>query len=171
MTRSDEFTLVLRDWSETFMRRSMHDFIQFSKESGLSMAQMSTLFHLHHCSKCGVSDVGELLGVTNAAASQMIDRLVQNGLIERTEDPIDRRAKQLRLTEHGHSIVRESIEVRRRWMEKLTDALSVEEQQSIIVALTNLTDAARNLEPSDNHTLVNKQNKLHKESVLTEVGP
>lgn len=167
MTRSDEFSLVLRDWSETFMRRSMHDFVQFSKESGLSMAQMNTLFHLHHCSKCGVSEVGELLGVTNAAASQMIDRLVQNGLIKRTEDPNDRRAKQLRLTENGRSIVRESIEVRRRWMEKLTDALSVEEQRSIIAALTNLTDAARNLEPADNLGLENIQNKAHKESIPT----
>jgi DNA-binding MarR family transcriptional regulator len=150
MTRSNEFTLVLRDWTETFMRRSMHDFIRFSKDSGLSMAQMSALFHLHHGSRCGVSGIGDLLGVTNAAASQMIDRLVQHGLIERTEDPVDRRAKQLRLTERGRFIVRESIEVRRRWMERLIDALTGEEQSSIINALTILTNAARNLEPGKN---------------------
>jgi len=71
-------------------------------------------------------------------------------LIERTEDPIDRRAKQLRLTDRGRSIVRESIEVRRRWMEKLTDALTIEEQSSIINALTILTNAARDLEPGKN---------------------
>jgi DNA-binding MarR family transcriptional regulator len=150
MTRSDKFSLVLRNWSEIFMRRSMHDFIQFSKDSGLSMTQMTTLFHLYHGSRCGVSNIGDLLGVTNAAASQMIDRLVQHGLIERTEDPIDRRAKQLRLTHRGRSIVRECIEVRRRWMEKLTDALTKEEQSSIINALTILTNAARDLEPGKN---------------------
>ena len=150
MTRSDKFSLVLRNWSEIFMRRSMHDFIQFSKDSGLSMTQMTALFHLHHGSSCGVSNIGDLLGVTNAAASQMIDRLVQHGLIERTEDPIDRRAKQLRLTDRGRSIVRECIEVRRRWMEKLTDALTKEEQSSIINALTILTNAARDLEPGKN---------------------
>jgi DNA-binding MarR family transcriptional regulator len=150
MTRSDKFSLVLRNWSEIFMRRSMHEFIQFSKDSGLSMTQMTTLFHLHHCSRCGVSNIGDLLGVTNAAASQMIDRLVQHELIERTEDPKDRRAKRLRLTDRGRSIVRESIEVRRRWMEKLTDALTKEEQSSIINALTILTNAARDLEPGKN---------------------
>jgi DNA-binding MarR family transcriptional regulator len=166
MTRSDEFTLVLRDWSETFMRRSMHDFIQFSKDSGISMTQMSALFHLHHGSKCGVSDIGELLGVTNAAASQMIDRLVQNGLIERTEDPDDRRAKQLRLTERGRSIVRESIEVRRRWMERLTDALSIEEQSSIINALTILTNAALDLDPGNNQS-----KKMEKFDTLEEKLP
>jgi DNA-binding MarR family transcriptional regulator len=167
MTKSDELTLVLRDWSETFMRRSMHDFIQFSKDSGLSVAQMNTLFHLHHGSKCGVSDIGELLGVTNAAASQMIDRLVQNGFIERSEDPIDRRAKQLRLTERGHTIVRESIEVRRRWLEDLTDALSEDEQQSIVAALTVLTDAARYMEPINTQTKKERLNKVVDESVPT----
>ena len=149
MTISEEFSQVLHDWTETFMHRSMHDFIQLRKESGLSMPQIRALFHLHHGSKCGVSDVGELLGVTNAAASQMIDRLVLKGYIERTEDPVDRRAKRLRLTAKGHSLVSESIEIRRRWMEKLTDALTLEEQKSIIAALTILTITARELKPGD----------------------
>jgi len=148
------------------MRRSMHDFIQFSKDSGLSIAQMSTLFHLHHGSRCGVSNIGDLLGVTNAAASQMIDRLVQHGLIERTEDPVDRRAKQLRLTDKGRSIVRESIEVRRRWMERLTDALSIEEQSSIINSLTILTNAALDLDPGNNQS-----EKMKKFDILEEKLP
>lgn len=146
MTISEEFSQVLHDWSETFMHRSMHDFIQLRKESGLSMPQIRAIFHLHHGSKCGVSDVGELLGVTNAAASQMIDRLVLKGYIERSEDPVDRRAKRLRLTKKGHSLVSESIDIRQRWMEKLTDALTIEEQKSIITALTILTVTAQELE-------------------------
>ncbi|MFC1922435.1 MarR family winged helix-turn-helix transcriptional regulator [Chloroflexota bacterium] len=150
MTIPDKFTLVLRDWSETFMRRSMRDFVQFSKDSGLTLPQMSTLFHLHHGSSCGVSDVGELLGVTNAAASQMVDRLVQYDLIERTEDPVDRRMKQLKLTNKGRAIVQESIEARKRWMAKLTNAITPDEQVSIITALTILTNAAHDLEPEIN---------------------
>jgi DNA-binding MarR family transcriptional regulator len=97
-----------------------------------------------------VSDVGELLGVTNAAASQMVDRLVQYEMIERSEDPVDRRVKQLKLTEKGRGIVQESIEARRRWMEKLTNALTHDEQISIITALTILTNAAHDLEPVNN---------------------
>ena len=89
---------------------------------------------------------GELLGVTNAAASQLVDRLVQNGLIERSEDPLDRRVKQLKLTTKGKEIIQESIEVRRRWMEQLTDELTQDEQESIITALTILTYAAENLD-------------------------
>jgi DNA-binding MarR family transcriptional regulator len=149
MTMSEQFNQVLRDWTETFMRRSMQDFVQFSKDSGLSMTQLHTLFRLHHAGICGVTDVGDHLGVTNAAASQMVDRLVQQGLIERAEDPSDRRVKQLSLTPKGLRLVLDSIEARRHWMEQLTDVLDADELEQIIRALTILTRTARYLEPAD----------------------
>jgi len=149
MTISEQFNQVLRDWSETFMRRSMHDFVQFSKASGLSMTQIHTLFRLHHAGMCGVTEVGDNLGVTHAAASQMVDRLVQQGLIERAEDPSDRRVKQLSLTSEGRRLVLDSIEARRHWMEQLTDFLDPEELEQIIQALTILTRTAHRLEPVD----------------------
>ena len=63
------------------------------EETGLSFSQINILMRLLHGGNTGVSEVGSQLGVTNAAASQAVDRLVQLGLIERTEDPDDRRAK------------------------------------------------------------------------------
>ena len=87
MTESSDFAQALHAWSRTFMRQSIHEMLHFSKGTGLSMPQVSTLFHLHRANECGVSNIGEHLGVTNAAASQMIDRLVQQGLIERIENP------------------------------------------------------------------------------------
>lgn len=150
MTSSTEFTQALRKWSETFMKHRIHDLIRFSKGAGISMPQLSALFHLHHGNECGVSNIGEHLGVTNAAASQMIDRLVQNGLVERTEDPTDRRVKQLKLTEKGTSLIQEGVELRRRWIEDLTNALTNEEQEKIIAALNTLTNTAKELEPSNN---------------------
>ena len=147
MSTEDQFIRVLRDWSEIFMHRSMHEIIQFRKESRLSMVQTSVLFHLYHGSSCGVSDIGEFLGVTNPAASQMIHRLVELDLVERTEEPDDRRAKQLELTTYGHAIVKESIDARRRWMEQLTNEFSSDEQKLIIQALRLLVNAARDLGP------------------------
>lgn len=164
MTKSAEFSHVLHSWSETFMRRSIHDLIRYSKESGLSMPQMSALFHLHHGNGCGVTNIGEHLGVTNAAASQMIDRLVQNGLIVRTEDPNDRRVKQLKLTEKGTSLVQEGIQVRRRWIEDLTSALTHQEQEAIIAALNILTNTAKDLEPSINKIQKEKQIDLKQDT-------
>lgn len=150
MSTEDQFIQVLRNWSEIFMRRSMHEIIHFSKESHLSLVQTSVLFHLHHGSSCGVSDIGDLLGVTNPAASQMVHRLVEMDLVERNEDPDDRRAKQLQLTPYGRSIIKESINARQRWMERLSNELSNEEQKLIIQTLELLVNAAQELGPSVN---------------------
>jgi DNA-binding MarR family transcriptional regulator len=104
---------------------------------------------LYYHASCDISDVGVHLGVTNAAASQMVDRLVQLGLLSRTEDLQDRRVKKLTLTPHGRSLIGDSIEARKRWMEKLTTSLTFEQQHSIINALTLLTETARKLEGPD----------------------
>ena len=137
------FTEVIRDWSEVFMQRSMHDFRRFMDETSLSFSQINILMRLVHGGNTGVSEVGSQLGVTNAAASQAVDRLVQLGLIERTEDPEDRRAKKLALTPKGRTLIEKGIEVRSQWVEGITVALTPEQQGMIISALTLLTAAAR----------------------------
>jgi DNA-binding MarR family transcriptional regulator len=147
MFSETQFSQVLREWAEVFMRRSMREFFLFSKDSGMSMSQLSTLMRLFHQGGCGVSDIGDQLGITNAAASQLIDKLVQQGLVQRSEGVPDRRMKHIALTEKGQALVHESIEVRRRWMEDLTIALSPEEQQAITKAFVILTRAALDIEP------------------------
>jgi DNA-binding MarR family transcriptional regulator len=143
MSPTKELTEVIREWSEVFMHRSMRDFKRFMDETNLSFSQMSVLMRLFHGSNCGVSEIGEQLGITNAAASQTVDRMVQLGLIERTEDPDDRRAKRLTLTQKGLTVMEKGIEARSQWVEGLTDALTPEQQNMIISALTLITEAAR----------------------------
>jgi DNA-binding MarR family transcriptional regulator len=143
---SDHFTNILRQWAEVFMHRSMRDFRKFTRESGLSMSQLNAMYHIHHCGACGVTDIGEQLGVTSAAASQLIDRLVQLDLLQRSEDPQDRRNKSLTLTAKGRALIGDSVEARRRWMQDLTAALTPDQQDAIIESLTVLTQAARRLE-------------------------
>jgi DNA-binding MarR family transcriptional regulator len=134
---------VIREWSEVFMQRSMREFKRFMDETGLSFSQINILMRLVHRGSTGVSEIGEQLGVTNAAASQAVDRLVGLGLIERTEDPEDRRAKRLALTQKGRTLIEQGVEARSKWIEGLTDALTPEQQNSIISALTLLTEAAQ----------------------------
>jgi DNA-binding MarR family transcriptional regulator len=143
---SDPFTEILRQWAEVFMHRSMRDFHRFTRESGLSMSQLNALFYIYHGGACGVSDIGERLGVTSAASSQLIDRLVLLDLLQRTEDPLDRRNKCLALTDKGRLLIAESIEARRRWLQDLTTTLTPDQQAAIAGALTTLTQAAQRLE-------------------------
>jgi len=68
---------------------------------------------------------------------------VQLGLIERTEDPEDRRAKRLELAKKGTALIEKGVEARSKWIEVITDALTPGQQNMIISALTLLTEAAR----------------------------
>ena len=143
MSTTKELTEIIREWSEVFMRRSGRDFKRFMDETGLSFSQLNVLMRLFHGGNSGVSEIGEQMGVTSAAASQAIDRLVLQDLIERTEDPKDRRAKRLALTPKGRTLIERGIEARSQWVEGLTEALTPEQQSMTISALTLLTEAAR----------------------------
>ena len=143
MPTTKALTEVIREWSEVFMHRSMRDFRKFMDETGLSFSQINILMRLLHGGNAGVSEIGDQLGVTNAGASQAVDRLVQLDLIERTEDPSDRRAKKLALTPKGRALIERGIEIRSQWVEGITEALTPKQQAMIISALTLLTAAAR----------------------------
>ena len=86
MAKTDTFISTFHEWLDIYMHRSMRKFIHYARKSGLSMSMIGTLFHLHNGESAGVTDLGEHLGVTSAASSQMLERLVQQGLILRTED-------------------------------------------------------------------------------------
>jgi DNA-binding MarR family transcriptional regulator len=142
---SPDFSIVIREWAAVFMGRSMREFNQFLRAASVSMPQMMALFRVHYHGPCGVSEIADHLDVSRAAASQLVDRLVQQGLLRRWEHPTDRRIKLVALTEAGASLVAEGIDARQRWMDELTEVLSLEEQRSIADTLGRLTEAAQQL--------------------------
>jgi DNA-binding MarR family transcriptional regulator len=66
-----------------------------------------------------VTDVADFLGVTNAAASRAIDRLVQRGLVDRTVSPDDRRAVDLALTPLAETLLADFTVARNRELLRL----------------------------------------------------
>jgi DNA-binding MarR family transcriptional regulator len=108
---------------------------------------LGTLHFLNHHGNAGVSDLGEHLGVSNAASSQMVEKLVEEGLIERVEDPDDRRMKKITLTAAGNEVLNESISARLAWIEDLPKEFDVEEKDQITTALTIMIDKVCELDP------------------------
>lgn len=145
MSEKTQLTTVLSEWASVFMHRSMQEFTLLMQETGLSMAQFSTLMRLHYGGACGVSHIGDQLGVTAAAASKMIDRLVQQNLVQREEDPEDRRVKNVTVSPAGAAVVQQAIAARQAWLADLTRLLGPDEQAVIIDALQKLTAAGRAL--------------------------
>ncbi len=124
----------------------MHEFFVYSRQQGLSMAQLAALSMVHRKGTSSVSDIGEELEITNPAASQLLERLVQQGLVARSEDPNDRRLKQLALTGHGESVLRQGMQARQKWLTALAERMPPEEQEQVIAAMELLVEEARQLE-------------------------
>jgi DNA-binding MarR family transcriptional regulator len=55
--------------------------------------------------------LAELLGVSKQAAGQVVDEMVELGLVDRRPDPHDRRAKLLALTRRGRAARTRALEV------------------------------------------------------------
>ena len=142
MTDSLQIKIALRSWMEVIMSRSMYDWMHYVKSSGLSMPQFQVLMRLFYRGACGVSHVSDDMSITNAAASQLVDKMFQHGLLGRVEDPVDRRAKQLTITDKGRAFVEAGIEERYLWINELAEMLNDDERESIARALTILTEKA-----------------------------
>lgn len=115
---------------------SMHNNIYFARQNNLSMSQMGTMFRLHRNGPTGVSQIGSELGISSAAVSQMLERLVQQGLVQRTEAPNDRRAKVIDLTPLGRQMVDEVHGGVRRSIMQVIFEMDNEEAQKVSEALT-----------------------------------
>ena len=146
MTSTPQLIQIMRQLMDFAMHHSMRERAHFAKATGLSMPQFGILMQLHYRGNCGVSDIGERFDITNAAASQLVEKLVQSGLIQREEDPNDRRAKLLNLTDKGRDLIQQGIEQRYRWVDQLAAKLSAEERAKVSEALRIMNQAAKELE-------------------------
>lgn len=112
---------ALVDFHQMFTRLSLRGVMTLVQERGLSMPQMATLFLLRAQGPHSVSAIAAHLGLSLAATSHLIERLVQHELVTRHEDPSDRRQKRVALDAAGVALVREAD---RRAAEVLEPSLS-----------------------------------------------
>jgi len=120
-------------------------FIRYMKEQGLSMPQINALMYIFHAGECQVADIGTLAEVSSAAASQLVERLVQQDLVERREDPADRRMKILKLSRKGLDLFQRGITANPILLEVMA-SLTDEQRETVQAAFTILAQAARQIQ-------------------------
>jgi DNA-binding MarR family transcriptional regulator len=88
----------------TGLRRFLHWSEEQAEKAGLTAAQHQLMLAVRgHDGHQGptIGDVAGYLLLRHHSAVGLVDRAVKAGLVERHEDPEDRRVVRLRLTEHG----------------------------------------------------------------------
>lgn len=140
MIGKDDLVATMQRWMDAYIHRSMSASIRHLKCQGLSMSHFSTLMRLEHGGPCGVSDLAEHLGITSAAASQLVEKMVQLGYVTRNEAEHDRRLKKIMLTDAGRALLAENIRVRDQWMTFLSAAMTPAEREQVAAALKLMTE-------------------------------
>jgi DNA-binding MarR family transcriptional regulator len=87
--------------------------------SQLTYPQLKVLKLLQSSDASNIGDVAAFLGVSNAAASKTVDRLVKRKYLRRMEARADRRATHLSLTEAGRKVVNQYDKVKDRQLAKM----------------------------------------------------
>ena len=151
MPTNETLVASLQEAFGVFRRWLMGNMFIFTRDNGLTIAQFGAMLHIYHKVGYGVSGIGSDLGVTNSAASQMLERLVQLKLVTRSEDPSDRRAKQIVLTDKGYQVIQEGNLSNRNWLEDLASSMTPDEQEQVRQAIVILIDKARQLEAIEVH--------------------
>ncbi|WP_315720705.1 MULTISPECIES: MarR family transcriptional regulator [unclassified Bradyrhizobium] len=83
-----------------------------AKQRGTTRAQWVVLFRLRAQEGLSQVDLAEVLELQPISLVRLLDRLVEQGLLERRHDPRDRRANRVYLTAAGRQLVDELDELR-----------------------------------------------------------
>ena len=75
-------------------------------EASVTLPQVLLISRIEKSGPASLSDLAEGSTASAAALSQMIERLVQQGLLDRTEDSVDRRRKAIRVTARARAFLR-----------------------------------------------------------------
>ncbi len=94
---------------------------------------------------CSVKEIAERLGVTQGAASQIIDKLVRKGPLERVPDEKDRRCVRITLSKAGlerHRRISASFE---KLMNQLLEGVPSENVRIFVDVLDHLIEAKKKM--------------------------
>lgn len=95
----------------------------FMYESGLTFPQIIVMFALSWQGPHPISALAEMLRLSLAATSQLVDRLVEAEYVAREEDPEDRRVRLVRMRPKGVRFVERLNEFRRQELTAAFDRL------------------------------------------------
>ncbi len=96
-----DFAFLINDVARMLRTYADHK----ARQLGMTRAQWAVLFRLERVEGLKQSELAELLDIQPITLTRLIDRLCDSGLIERRNDPADRRAKRLFLTPAARPVI------------------------------------------------------------------
>jgi MarR family transcriptional regulator, 2-MHQ and catechol-resistance regulon repressor len=105
---------------------------------GMCASDFGALEVLLHKGPLAVNTLGRKLLLTSGSATTAIDRLEKRGLVERRNDPADRRARIVSLTPAGRRLIRKAFAGHAADMERTVSVLTAAERSALVASLKKL---------------------------------
>lgn len=121
---------------------------EYCKLCSLTPGRLGVLMTLnaHPDKTMPLSEIGECLIVTRPNITGLIDGLVEDGLVERIDDPEDRRVVLARLTPAGKKFMAWFVPEHFKNTRRLMSCLTGEEQRRLVVLLDKVRNHIRTLQ-------------------------
>lgn len=134
--RSDELYDVLSEFFQRVFSLAESSSMDRLIELDVSFTQARTMFLLAHTGRpLPITEIAAQLGLSAAATGRTIDQLVRLGIVERQENPDDRRVKLVSLSPTGFEIADQQFEQKRQAVRRFVERLSATEAEDLTQAL------------------------------------
>lgn len=101
----------------------------------ITVAQIRALMMIDLRGTVSLVRLAEILGVSSAAASEVVDRLVRAGMVARERSETDRRVVELRLRPRGRQVLGRLTKARTERARKLVAAVGPADARRVVDAL------------------------------------
>lgn len=128
------------------LQQMSHAMGQYASEAwmelNLTIGQLKSLFFIDSEGITNFRKLATALGVTPPDVTRIVDRLVEQGLVSRRENPEDRRMQLLQATKKGKALLAKLRENKTTYLYRILTHLSTEELATIVQGLDSLVKAA-----------------------------
>ncbi len=151
----DTDTVLKNDVLAAFRRvyqATLHRSMQPWLHLDLSMAQLKTLALVAEEPAGTISHVATALGITLPTASHLVDKLVRAGLVERYDDPLNRRRAIVQPSTEGAELVASLRSVNEAFLRACLARMAADDCAALLQGINALVEAARTANAEDGAT-------------------
>jgi len=112
-------------------------------EARITLPLLRVLVYLREHPSAATGDIARYMSVTSSNVTRLVERLVQQGLVQREEDVADRRFLRHSLTADGEAVLGNVQQRATSFVAHILDGLSDQELRQITEVLEKLWDAAK----------------------------
>jgi DNA-binding MarR family transcriptional regulator len=104
-------------------------------QGALSLIHLNVLMHIRAHGAVTMTRLAEMLDVSVASATGIVDRMEKKGVVERRRNDEDRRVVEVHVTQHGEQVLDTMQSERRERLGQLLNDISTEELAALLTGL------------------------------------